>query len=93
MPPWAEAVAESLGLELLRWQIKSTTKATEGLYSYDVVRRLNDARFDDGDVKDLKAYIKLGVLGRAFRAGVGASLLPFQANGHDERSDGGVWNT
>jgi MoxR-like ATPase len=64
----AEAVAESLDMELYRWHIKSTTKAIEGLYTYDVVRRLNDARFGDGDVRDVGAYITHGVLGRAFGA-------------------------
>jgi MoxR-like ATPase len=66
----AHAVSESLGMPLLVWSIKSTTKAIDGLYSYDVVQRLNDARFGDGDVKDLKRYIRLGMLGRAFAADV-----------------------
>ncbi len=64
----ASAVAESLDMELLCWQVKSTTKAQDGLYHYDVVQRLNDSRFGDGDVKDIRRYIKLGVLGRAFSA-------------------------
>lgn len=64
----ASAVAESLDMELLSWQVKSTTKAQDGLYHYDVVQRLNDSRFGDGDVKDIRRYIKLGVLGRAFSA-------------------------
>ena len=41
----AHAVAQSLGMPLLRWQVKSTTKAQDGLYIYDTVKRLNDARF------------------------------------------------
>jgi len=53
-------------MELIRWQVKSTTKANEGLYHYDVVQRLNDSRFGGGDVGDIRAYIKLGPLGRAF---------------------------
>ncbi len=61
----AHNVAEALGMELLRWHIKSTTKAQEGLYVYDTVQRLHDSRFGDGDVKDIKRYIKLGPLGRA----------------------------
>lgn len=64
----AKAVAEALGMPLLSWHIKSTTKAIDGLYHYDVVQRLNDSRFGDRDVSDIRAYIRLGVLGRAFRA-------------------------
>jgi MoxR-like ATPase len=62
----ATAVAEALGLDLLHWSVKSTTRAQEGLYVYDTVQRLYDARFGDGDVKDIRRYIKLGPLGRAF---------------------------
>jgi MoxR-like ATPase len=62
----AHAVAEALGLPLLTWHVKSTTKAIDGLYQYDVVQRLNDSRFGDGDVSDIGRYVKLGVLGRAF---------------------------
>ena len=62
----AYAISESLALNLRTWQVKSTTKAQDGLYVYDTVQRLNDSRFGDGDVKDLKRYIKLGPLGQAF---------------------------
>lgn len=62
----AHAVAEALGLPLLVWSIKSTTKAIEGLYTYDVVQRLNDARFGEGDVRDIRRYIRFGPLGKAF---------------------------
>jgi len=62
----AEAVAEALGAPLLTWHVKSTTRAQEGLYTYDTVQRLYDSRFGDGDVKDIRRYIKLGPLGRAF---------------------------
>jgi MoxR-like ATPase len=62
----AKAVAESLGLELIPWHVKSTSKAQDGLYVYDTVQRLNDSRFGSGDVQDIKRYIKLGPLGRAF---------------------------
>jgi MoxR-like ATPase len=65
----AHAVAESLGLELLTWHVKSTTKAMDGLYTYDVVQRLNDSRFGEGDVSNLRHYIKMGPLGQAFQAG------------------------
>lgn len=64
----AEAIAQGLGLELISWHVKSTSKAQDGLYVYDTVQRLQDSRFGDGDVKDIKRYIKLGPLGRAFAA-------------------------
>jgi MoxR-like ATPase len=64
----AQAIAESLGTELLFWPVKSTTRAQDGLYIYDTVQRLYDARFGDGDVKDIRRYIKLGPLGRSFQA-------------------------
>jgi MoxR-like ATPase len=50
------------------WHIKSTSKASDGLYVYDTVQRLNDARFGDGNVSDIRSYIKHGPLGRVFRA-------------------------
>jgi MoxR-like ATPase len=59
-------LAAERGLPLERWQIKSTTKAVEGLYTYDTVRRLHDSRFDSGNVSDISKYIDLGPLGRAF---------------------------
>jgi MoxR-like ATPase len=61
----AENLARALGLELLRWHVKSTTKARDGLYVYDTVARLHDSRFGDGDVRDIGRYIKLGPLGEA----------------------------
>lgn len=64
----AEAIAEALGTELIHWPVKSTTRAQDGLYVYDTVQRLYDSRFGDGDVKDIRHYIKLGPLGRAFSA-------------------------
>ena len=62
----AHHIAKALGMELILWNVKSTTKAREGLYTYDTVQRLNDARFGDGEVHDIGHYIKLGPLGRAF---------------------------
>jgi MoxR-like ATPase len=62
----ARAVAESLDRPLLTWHVKSTTKAVDGLYHYDVVQRLNDSRFGDKDVSDIRKYIRFGPLGRAF---------------------------
>jgi len=62
----AEAVAEALGMELITWHVKSTTRAQEGLYHYDTVQRLYDSRFGDHDVRDIREYIHLGPMGRAF---------------------------
>jgi len=62
----AHAIAKGLGKKLIVWNIKSTTKAQEGLYLYDTVQRLNDARFGDNDISDIKQYIKLGKLGESF---------------------------
>lgn len=64
----AENVAKALGMPLEKWHIKSTSKAQDGLYVYDTVQRLNDARFGDGDVKNIGSYIKLGAMGRSFAA-------------------------
>ena len=71
----AKHVAEGLGLPLDSWHIKSTSKAEDGLYVYDTVQRLNDARFGDGDVKDIRSYIRLGPLGRVFSAASRQVLL------------------
>jgi MoxR-like ATPase len=62
----AKAVADALGMPLLTWHVKSTTKAVDGLYHYDVVQRLNDSRFGGRDVSDIRQYIRMGPLGRAF---------------------------
>jgi MoxR-like ATPase len=64
----ARAIAESLQLPLLTWHVKSSSKAQDGLYVYDTVQRLNDSRFGTGDVQDIKKYIKLGPLGKAFQS-------------------------
>ncbi|MBP1557248.1 MAG: MoxR family ATPase [Oscillospiraceae bacterium] len=64
----AQAVAESLGRRLIIWNVKSTTKAQDGLYVYDVVQRLYDSQFGGADVADIKRYVKLGKLGEAFSA-------------------------
>jgi MoxR-like ATPase len=64
----AQVIAEDLKLRLLRWNIKSTSKASDGLYVYDTVQRLNDSRFHDKDVSDIRQYIKLGKLGEALRS-------------------------
>ncbi len=62
----AQSIAEALSMRLIVWNIKSTTKAKDGLYFYDTVQRLNDARFHDRDISDIKQYIKLGKLAEAF---------------------------
>lgn len=62
----AHNIALGLDKELIVWNIKSTSTAQDGLYIYDTVQRLNDSRFGDGDVSDIKQYIKLGKLGMAF---------------------------
>ncbi len=71
----AEAISKSLGMELIIWGIKSTTKAQEGLYVYDTVQRLYDSQFGEGDVADIKQYIKLGKLGEAFNSDKQVVLL------------------
>ena len=62
----AHSIARGLGKKLIVWNIKSTTKAQEGLYVYDTVQRLNDSRFGGREVSNIKQYIKLGKLGQAF---------------------------
>ncbi|MDY2699496.1 MAG: AAA family ATPase [Suilimivivens sp.] len=62
----AEAVANSLGKKLIIWNIKSTTKAQDGLYMYDTIQRLYDGQFGEEGVDDIAHYIKLGKLGEAF---------------------------
>ena len=64
----AEEVAAALGLPLLQWHIKSTTKAQQGLYEYDAVSRLRDSQLGDDRVKDIANYIVKGVLWQAFEA-------------------------
>ena len=62
----AQAVADALGKRLIIWNIKSTTKAQEGLYVYDTIQRLYDGQFGEEGVDDIARYIKLGKLGEAF---------------------------
>ena len=64
----AQAVADALGKKLIIWNVKSTTKAQDGLYVYDVVQRLYDSQFGTNGVDDIARYIKLGKLGEAFSA-------------------------
>ena len=68
----AEEVAQALGMPLLQWHIKSTTKAQQGLYEYDAVSRLRDSQLADAEstskVHDIRNYIVQGVLWKAFTA-------------------------
>nr|WP_315234701.1 MoxR family ATPase [uncultured Albidiferax sp.] len=71
----AEEVALALGMPLLQWHIKSTTKAQQGLYEYDAVSRLRDSQLGDARVKDIHNYILKGVLWQAFTADEPVVLL------------------
>jgi len=71
----AEEVAASLGMPLMQWHIKSTTKAQQGLYEYDAVSRLRDSQLGDEKVKDIQNYIVKGVLWQAFELGKPSVLL------------------
>lgn len=71
----AKAVAQSLGKELIIWNIKSTTKAQDGLYMYDTIQRLYDGQFGEEGVDDIAHYIKLGKLGEAFKSDEQVVLL------------------
>lgn len=71
----AESIAKAMNMKLLIWSIKSTTKAQEGLYVYDTVQRLYDSQFGEGDVSDIKKYIKLGKMGEAFNSDEQVVLL------------------
>jgi MoxR-like ATPase len=71
----AGSIADALGKELVVWNIKSTTKAQDGLYVYDTVQRLYDSQFGEGDVGDISKYIKYGKLGEAFTASDQVVLL------------------
>lgn len=62
----AESISQALDKKLIIWNIKSTTKAQDGLYVYDTVQRLYDSQFGEGDVADIKKYIKMGKLGESF---------------------------
>ncbi len=71
----AEEAASALGLKLMEWHIKSTTKAHQGLYEYDAVSRLRDSQLGDERVKDIHNYIVKGVLWQAFEADEPVALL------------------
>ena len=71
----AKQVAKKLGLKLFEWNIKSTTKAHQGLYEYDAVSRLRDSQLGDKKVNDIKNYIKKGTIWSAFSSKEKAVLL------------------
>ena len=71
----AKQVAKKLGLKLFEWNIKSTTKAHQGLYEYDAVSRLRDSQLGDKKVNDIKNYIKKGTIWSAFSSEEKAVLL------------------
>jgi MoxR-like ATPase len=75
----AEEVAAALGMPLLQWHIKSTTKAQQGLYEYDAVSRLRDSQLNDAEsaakVRDIRNYIVQGTLWQAFTADQPVALL------------------
>ena len=71
----AEAISEALDKKLIVWNIKSTTKAQDGLYVYDTVQRLYDSQFGGEGVDDIQQYIKLGKLGEAFESDEQVILL------------------
>ncbi len=71
----AEEVAASMGMPLLQWHIKSSTKAQQGLYEYDAVSRLRDSQLGDPRVKDIHNYIHKGVLWQAFTSEQPCALL------------------
>ena len=71
----AEQIAQSLGLELIQWHIKSTTRAQQGLYEYDAVSRLRDSQLGDPKVHDIANYIVKGKLWEAFDADKQVVLL------------------
>ncbi|NCW66479.1 MAG: MoxR family ATPase [Rhodobacteraceae bacterium] len=71
----AKQVASALGLVLIEWNIKSTTKAQQGLYEYDAVSRLRDSQLGDERVRDVGNYIRKGKLWTAFEADQKVVLL------------------
>jgi MoxR-like ATPase len=71
----AEELATALGKPLLRWHIKSSTKAQQGLYDYDAVSRLRDSQLGDDRVHDIRNYIRKGMLWQAFEADEQVVLL------------------
>ncbi|MDT1063507.1 MoxR family ATPase [Paracoccus sp. CPCC 101403] len=71
----ARQVAESLGLPIIEWNVKSTTRAQQGLYEYDAVSRLRDSQLGDARVQDVANYIRKGKMWQAFEADAKVVLL------------------
>ncbi|CAN7334691.1 MoxR family ATPase [Rhizobium sp. LjRoot30] len=71
----ARQIATALGLDIIEWNVKSTTKAQQGLYEYDAVSRLRDSQLGDERVNDVKNYIRRGKLWQAFEADKKCVLL------------------
>ncbi|MFZ3582658.1 AAA family ATPase [Loktanella sp. DJP18] len=71
----ARQVAAALGMPMIEWHIKSTTRAQQGLYEYDAVSRLRDSQLGDARVNDVSNYIKRGKLWQAFTADQRSVLL------------------
>lgn len=71
----AEQVAQAMGMKLIQWHIKSTTKAQQGLYEYDAVSRLRDSQLGNDKVEDVANYIKKGKMWEAFAADEQVVLL------------------
>ncbi len=71
----AQAISDALGKKMIIWNIKSTTKAQDGLYVYDVVQRLYDSQFGAEGVDNIAKYIKMGKLGEAFMSDEQVVLL------------------
>ncbi len=71
----ARQVSQALGLRMIEWNVKSTTRAQQGLYEYDAVSRLRDSQLGDERVHDISNYIKRGKLWEAFEAGEKVVLL------------------
>ena len=71
----ARQVAKALGMRIIEWHVKSTTRAQQGLYEYDAVSRLRDSQLGDEKVHDIAAYIKRGKLWEAFAADERVVLL------------------
>ncbi len=71
----ARQVSAALGLEMIEWHVKSTTKAQQGLYEYDAVSRLRDSQLGEARVHDVKNYVRKGKLWQAFEADARKVLL------------------
>ena len=71
----AKQISQALGLRMLEWNVKSTTKAQQGLYEYDAVSRLRDSQLGEKKVQDIRNYIKKGKLWEAFEADEKVVLL------------------